>query len=116
MLQSTQLQPVTKRDLIDAFQNHAYYGTFPVFAILYGATVNAKQLLSRKKGYSTVTIAGKQAKVTCHNFSSESNRSKRKQWIRYYKGRRQAFKARLKWTKICSLQDMSLDDRYQRFP
>ena len=90
-----ELMSKRRRDAIDVFQNHAYYGTFPGFAILYGATVNAKQLLSRKKGYSTVTIAGKQAKVTCHNFSSESNRSKRKQWIRYWKGRRQAFKARL---------------------
>ena len=30
---------------IDVFQNHAYYGNFPGFAILFGATVNAKQLL-----------------------------------------------------------------------
>ena len=57
---------------------------FPQIAILFGATITIISMphnccvpLCRKKGYRTVTIDGKQAKVTFHNFPSEKNRLKK---------------------------------------
>ena len=56
------------------FQNHAYYRTFPGFAIL-SMPHNCSVVLC-KKGYRTVTIVGKQANVSYHNFSSEATAQK----------------------------------------
>ena len=50
--------------------------------------------LSRKKGYSTVDhCRHSKRRWPVTTSQSESNRSKSRQWIRYWKGRRQAFKA-----------------------
>ena len=65
--------------------------------------------LCRKKGYRTVTISGKQAKVTYHKFPSESNRSKRKQWIRAIRRDVGKHFKPGKWTKICSLHFKETD-------
>ena len=56
-----------------------------------------------------MTIAGKQAKVTYHNFPSESNRSKRKQWIHAIRRDVGKHFKPGKWTKICSLHFKETD-------
>ena len=90
---------------------------FPQAAIFIGATFSLSHTmphnccvpLCRKKGYRTVTIAGKQAKVTYHNFPSESNRSKRKQWIHAIRRDVGKHFKPGKWTKICSLHFKETD-------
>ena len=56
-----------------------------------------------------MTISGKQAKVTYHKFPSESNRSKRKQWIRAIRRDVGKHFKPGKWTKICSLHFKETD-------
>ena len=67
-----------------------------------------------KKGYRTVTIVGKQANVSYHNFSSEATAQKESSESMLLE--EMSVRMPGKWTKICSLQDMLLDDRNQRFP
>ena len=59
----------------------------------------------RKKGFRSVTIDGKEAKVTFHTFppNSSANHTKRRQWIHAIRRDVGKYFKPGKWTKICSL-------------